>query len=121
VTLPCAEFFPWYNHEHHHSGLGYLTPHEVHNGLAKSGANKRPGFSDKPYERYAQRFVRGLPNPALLPTAAWINKPKEISGTESAEVTNSSMTDIEQKNGFHNCPITNDQPSGRGTATMKIR
>jgi putative transposase len=23
-------FFPWYNHEHRHSGLGMLTPHEVH-------------------------------------------------------------------------------------------
>jgi len=32
----CAEFFPWYNHEHHHSGLRYLTPHEVHYGLAQA-------------------------------------------------------------------------------------
>jgi putative transposase len=30
-----TEFFPWYNHEHHHSGLGYLTPYEVHYGLAE--------------------------------------------------------------------------------------
>jgi putative transposase len=112
----CAEFFPWYNHEHHHSGLGYLTPYEVHNGLAEKRREQRAGVLRQAYERYPQRFVRGLPNPALLPTAAWINKPKEISGTQSAEVTNSSMTGIEQKNGFHNCPITNDQPSGRGTA-----
>ncbi len=28
-------FFPWYNTEHHHSGLGLLTPHEVHYGLAE--------------------------------------------------------------------------------------
>jgi len=39
----CAEFFPWYNHEHHHSGLGYLTPYEVHYGLAKNDANKGRG------------------------------------------------------------------------------
>jgi putative transposase len=112
----CAEFFPWYNHEHHHSGLGYLTPYEVHNGLAQKRREQRAGVLRQAYERYPQRFVRGLPNPALLPTAAWINKPKENSATQNAEVTKSSMTGIEQKNGFHNCPITNDQPSGRGTA-----
>jgi putative transposase len=109
----CAEFFPWYNHEHHHSGLGYLTPYEVHNGLAQKRREQRAGVLRQAYEKYPQRFVRGLPNPALLPTAAWINKPKEISGTERADVMNSSMTGIEQKNGFHNCPITNDRPSGR--------
>src|SRR5437870_6279688 len=37
-------FFPWYNTEHHHSGLGLLTPHEVHYGLAeKRVAVRGPG------------------------------------------------------------------------------
>ena len=109
----CAEFFPWYNHEHHHSGLGYLTPYEVHWGLAEKRRDQRAGVLQLAYERNPQRFVRGMPKPALLPTAAWINKPKEISRTESAVVINSSMTGVEQKNGFHNCSITNDQPLGR--------
>ncbi len=26
----CRDFFYWYNTEHHHSGLGYLTPQQVH-------------------------------------------------------------------------------------------
>lgn len=78
----CAEFFPWYNHEHHHSGLGYLTPHEVHYGLAHRRRDQRAGVLQQAYERNPQRFVRGLPQPALLPTAVWINKPKEISRTE---------------------------------------
>ena len=30
----CGDFFPWYNSEHHHSGIGLLTPHDVHYGLA---------------------------------------------------------------------------------------
>ena len=109
----CAEFFPWYNHEHHHSGLGYLTPYEVHYGLAEKRREQRAGVLQVAYEKNPQRFVRGLPRPALLPTAAWINKPKEIFRTESAEVVNSSMIGIEQKNDLHNCPITNDPPSGR--------
>ena len=31
----CHVFFPWYNTEHHHGGLGLLTPHDVHYGLAE--------------------------------------------------------------------------------------
>src|SRR2546427_4855167 len=27
-------FFQWYNHEHHHSGIGLLTPATVHYGQA---------------------------------------------------------------------------------------
>jgi len=93
----CAEFFPWYNHEHHHSGLGYLTPYEVHYGLVQKRREQRTMVLQHAYERHPQRFVRGLPKPALLPTAAWINKPKEISRIESAEVVNAAMTDIDEK------------------------
>lgn len=28
----CTEFFPWYNEEHQHSGLDYVTPSKVHAG-----------------------------------------------------------------------------------------
>jgi len=116
----CAEFFPWYNREHHHSGLGYLTPYEVHYGLAQKRREQRAVVLEEAYERNPQRFVRGLPKPALLPTAAWINKPKEISRTESTEIMNPPMMSIEQKNGFHNCPITNATQSGRGMTRGEI-
>lgn len=112
----CAEFFPWYNHEHHHSGLGYLTPYQVHYGLAEKRREQRAKVLKEAYEKNPQRFVRGLPEPALLPTAAWINKPKEISRTQGPEVVNPLMTDIEPKNDLHKCPITNDQPSARDPA-----
>lgn len=115
-----TEFFPWYNHEHHHSGLGYLTPYEVHYGLAEKRWEQRAGVLQEAYERNPQRFVRGLPKPALLPTAAWINKPKEIPRTDSAEVLNPSITTIEPKNGFHNCPITDATELGRGMARGEI-
>jgi len=112
----CAEFFPWYNHEHHHGGLGYLTPYEVHCGLAEKRREQRAVVLKDAYEKTPQRFVRGLPQPALLPTAAWINQPKEMSRRESAEVANSLMMGVQQKNGFHKCPITNDQPPVRDLA-----
>jgi putative transposase len=31
----CQAFFTWYNTEHHHSGIGLMTPHTVHYGLAE--------------------------------------------------------------------------------------
>ena len=34
-------FFSWYNTEHHHSGLGLLTPHDVHFGLAAQRVAER--------------------------------------------------------------------------------
>ena len=30
----CRVFFPWYNAEHRHSGIGFMTPDSVHYGLA---------------------------------------------------------------------------------------
>ena len=29
----CQAFFAWYNDQHCHSGIGYMTPHSVHYGL----------------------------------------------------------------------------------------
>lgn len=84
----CTEFFPWYNDEHHHSGLGYFTPYEVHYDLAEKRRGQRCAVLEKAYEKYPQRFVRGLPLPARLPTAVWINKPREISPTLSPEERN---------------------------------
>jgi putative transposase len=115
----CGEFFPWYNHGHHHSGLGYLTPYEVHYGLAEKRREQRAAVLKEAFAKNPQRFVRGLPQPALLPTTAWINKPKEIPQTESLEAINSSTVGAEQKTGFRICPITNDQPSGKGLGRDK--
>ena len=42
----CQAFFAWYNAAHRHSGIGYMTPHSVHQGQAEH-----------------------------LPTAVWINPP----------------------------------------------
>ncbi len=30
----CRDFFPWYNEENHHAGIGFFTPHDVHYGHA---------------------------------------------------------------------------------------
>lgn len=39
--LHCGDFFPWYNTEHHHVGLGLFTRHNVHYGLATTKREQR--------------------------------------------------------------------------------
>jgi putative transposase len=75
----CGDFFRWYNTEHRHSGLGLHTPHDVHFGLAEGRRIARAAVLAAAYAATPERFVRRPPTPALLPTAAWINRPKPIA------------------------------------------
>src|SRR3970282_2276328 len=72
----CGEFFPWYNQEHHHSGLGFLTPLEVHFGQATKRLEQRALVLRRAFEKNPERFVRGLPTPPALPEQVWIKKPR---------------------------------------------
>jgi putative transposase len=71
-------FFPWYNHEHHHSGIGYMTPAAVHYGAAARLWAKRQQTLASAYAAHPERFVKGLPLPPPLPSAVWINPPKSV-------------------------------------------
>jgi len=72
----CQDFFGWYNDEHHHGGLGLLTPHQVHHGLGAARVAGRSLTLAAAFKATPERFPHGLPRPPQLPTAAWINKPK---------------------------------------------
>lgn len=72
----CREFFPWYNHEHRHSGIGLMTPAMVHCGKAEQVSSQRQAVLASAFDAHPERFVRGIPMPPSLPEAAWINKPK---------------------------------------------
>jgi putative transposase len=69
-------FFPWYNHEHRHSGIGLMSPAMVHCGRAAEVREQRGRVLAAAYAANPDRFVRGLPQPPELPAAAWINPPK---------------------------------------------
>ncbi len=71
----CRIFFPWYNHEHRHSGIGLLTPATVHYGRALDITSQRAGVLEGAFNAHPERFVRGVPQPPARPTAAWINPP----------------------------------------------
>lgn len=69
-------FFLWYNNEHHHSGLGYMTPRAIHYGEAAHLWAQRQRALEAAYATHPERFVKGMPQPPALPTAVWINPPK---------------------------------------------
>jgi putative transposase len=75
----CQIFFPWYNTEHHHSGIGLHTPESVHYGFAQDVQKARGVVLRTAYEAHPERFVKKVPVPPLLPDAVWINKPKLVS------------------------------------------
>lgn len=68
-------FFVWYNHEHHHSGIGLLTPAMVHQGQTYAVRAARQRVLTAAYEAHRERFVRGQPEPPCVPEAVWINAP----------------------------------------------
>ena len=70
-----SDFFAWYNDEHHHSGLGLLTPHQVHHGLGEAQVADRAATLAAAFKATPERFPRGAPRPPPLPTEVWINKP----------------------------------------------
>jgi len=70
------ELFPWYNEEHHHSGLAWLTPAQVHRGAFEEVLARRQATLDEAYRRNPERFVKGRPIVARPPDAVWINRPR---------------------------------------------
>jgi putative transposase len=83
----CQDFFPWYNTQHRHSGLGLLTPAVVHYGQAETVHATRWQVLRAAYAAHPERFVRRPPAPPPLPTAAWINPPRPTTTTTTQEVS----------------------------------
>jgi len=100
----CGEFFRWYNTEHHHSALGFLTPFEVHFGLALRRREQRAAALRSAFEKNPERFVRGMPEPPALPAQVWINRPKETvieNPIHAMGVEISPLGGLGPENGFH--------------------
>lgn len=76
----CQRFFPWYNLEHRHSGIGLMTPEMIHYKRAATVIEARQNVLTRVYEAHPERFVRRPPAPPAAPTAVWINPPKPATG-----------------------------------------
>ena len=81
------DLFAWYNDAHHHSGLSYLTPADVHYGRAATILEVRHHTRLAAYAAHPERFVQGPPRGETLPTAVWINPPAKVPGEDAPGTT----------------------------------
>jgi putative transposase len=86
ATSLCRDFFPWYNNNHHHSGIAYLAPAIVHTGQAAKILSERHACLCAAYHAHPERFVKGMPQEQELSPAVWINPP------ERRDTSNKSQT-----------------------------
>ena len=68
-------FFPWYNEEHRHSGIGFLTPASVHSGTALAIVARREETLAAAFAAHPERFKGKTPRVQQPPTEVWINPP----------------------------------------------
>jgi len=83
LTTPVHVFFSWYNTEHHHSGLGLLTPADVHHGLAEQRLAAPGTVLARAYTTHPERLLAGFPHPPARPIEVWINPPKTRATEDS--------------------------------------
>jgi putative transposase len=79
----CRRFFAWYNKDHHHAGIGLMTPDQMHFGQADAIYAARQATLDTAFLTSPERFVRRHPKPPKVPTAVWINPPKNTEKTQA--------------------------------------
>ena len=74
-------FVRWYNQEHQHSALKYVTPQQRHEGKDRELLNQRKAVYTAAREKHPQRWSRGIRN--FEPIGAVIlNPPKEVHSSD---------------------------------------
>ncbi len=98
-------FFPWYNTEHRHSGIGFLTPEMVHYGQSAAVLHARAATLARAFEQHPERFKGRQPQPPRLLPAVWINPPSDAAEvlSEKPDLTGSSQS--------------HDRKAGQGTGS----
>jgi putative transposase len=79
----CRDFFHWYNCQHHHLGIGLMTPDQVHYGQTDAVHAARQSTLHQAFQRNPSRFVNKEPEPPQKPTAVWINPPIQKSAIQA--------------------------------------
>jgi transposase InsO family protein len=76
-------FARWYNHEHKHRNLRFVSPAQRHVGEEKHIFARRIGVYDAARARNPERWSRGIRNWSL-PKEVWLNRPTEQSTLREA-------------------------------------
>jgi len=80
-------FVRWYNHEHRHSGLNFLTPYQRHSGAAQDILQDRHKLYEQAKATHPERWS-GETRDWSIESEVWLN-PERIS-REQSEAKNTS-------------------------------
>jgi len=75
------EFVQWYNEEHRHSAIRYVTPGQRHRGEDSSILEERKAVYEAAKENNPQRWSGDIRNWNPV-TEVWLNPPKEVRAKE---------------------------------------
>ena len=70
-------FVRWYNHEHKHSGLNFVTPQQRHQGLAEQVLNQRKQVYEEAKARQPKRWSGATRN-WVLGNVVWLNSERAM-------------------------------------------
>ena len=85
-----GRFFEHYNGVHRHTGLGLMTPATVHAGKADATTDARRRVLAEAFARTPSRFKQRLPQPPLVPTQVYINRPRPEEAKPSTDDSQSA-------------------------------
>ena len=77
------KFVHWYNCQHKHSGIKFVTPAQRHSGEAEKIVRQRKQVYEDAKARNLQQWSRGTRN-WELPTAVYLNPEKEEGNLKQA-------------------------------------
>lgn len=133
-----SRFVKWYNHEHLHSAIRFVTPEVRHQGHDRAILAKRAAVYEQAKRNHPLRWSGPTRNWAPI-TEVFLNPKKRPSHQESSIATVAAASPLEfsisgepprqianghgvgLKHGLHNCPITNASQLGKGLPRVKNR
>jgi len=89
ARLWCKNFVHWYNHEHHHSGIKFVTPHQRHTGIDQKIIEKRKQVYEAAKQKHPERWTRSTRD-WTLPTEVYLNPEKAEHQKVSCEAEESA-------------------------------
>ena len=115
-------FFHWYNEEHHHGGIGFFTPGQVHRGEVELVLAERRRALDAAFLAHPERFKGRQPIPPAPPIAVWINPPAlDRNGDPSPRSRQNLWIDGGQgKDDALRASQSDATEGGKGTGTPEI-
>jgi putative transposase len=115
-------FFHWYNEQHHHGGISFFTPGQVHRGEVELVLAERERALEAAFLAHPQRFKGRRPHAPAPPSAVWINPPAlDRNGEPSPRSRqNLQIGPGQGKDDAHISPESDETEGGKGTGTPEI-